>query len=174
MDHHHFLEDREVRMDWYESTALAELTAVPDWWHEWCIVQHLRSYSPDWDLEVLEYDSPDRDDIELFPDVTPMMQPSSVTERDLPTLFAPSAVCILRKALQMEERLRLSKEHQDLRRQLQCSVDPALLVAIVEKIESTESEIRLATRIFHFGSGPNPQQSEWERLHTDPLQTGLR
>ena len=82
--------------------------------------------------------------VQLFKAVTSNKEIRSVTKSFLTRVFAPSASTILRKALQMEERLRLSMEHQDLRRLLRCSADPALLLAIVEQIDAKESEIRLA------------------------------
>jgi hypothetical protein len=81
---------------------------------------------------------------QLFPGVTSKRQVRSVTKSFLTTLFAPSAGSILRKALQMEERLRLSKEHQGLRRLLQCSADAAALETLLAQIDAKEGEIRLA------------------------------
>jgi hypothetical protein len=86
----------------------------------------------------------DKEVQQLLPDVMPMIQPSSVTQSDLATLVRPSAAFILRKALQMEERRRLSREHQDLRRLLQCSADAAALQALLAQVDAKFDEMREA------------------------------
>jgi hypothetical protein len=65
----------------------------------------------------------------------------SLTESLFQTFFAPSVTSLSRKALQMEKRVRLTKEYDDMITQFHCSPDAVPFQAMCDQFNAQDDEV---------------------------------